>query len=126
MVYLIMPAMGKEIQRQLTPDEIALREIQGYIDKVERQVETQQPQTSRPASTQDVSQPIPSQPVQDIASLAPPITKQKIVLPLDQRDVEGGLKKGVIEGVRWLAEWCVMMIKKYPGRVFYMPNNVNK
>lgn len=118
--------MGKEIQRQLTPDEIALREIQGYIDKVERQVETQHQQTNRPQPVQDVAVPIPPQPVQDIASLAPPIIKPKIVLPLDQKDVEVGLKRGVIEGVRWLAEWCVMMIKKYPGRVFYMPNNVNK
>ena len=36
-----MPALGKEVERQLTPDEIALREIQGYIDRAEHQAETQ-------------------------------------------------------------------------------------
>lgn len=123
MVYLIMPAMGKEIQRQLTPDEIALREIQGYIDKVEHQVEAQQPQINRPQPSQSVTTQVQTTSIPHIASLAPAITKPKIVLPLEQKDVEIGLKRGVIDGVRWLAEWCVMMIKKYPGRVFYMHNN---
>lgn len=117
--------MGKEIERQLTPDEIALKEIQGYIDRVETQTETQQPQQ---ITQQPVQQPVQDLPVTSQTSVGAMSTevKPKIQLPLDQAEVEGGLKKGVVEGIRWLAEWCVMMIKKYPGRVFYLPQNTNK
>lgn len=121
-----MPALGKEIERQLTPDEIASREIEGYLDKVEHQTETQLPQASPPQNSQ-VGPPGPS------ATGAPPpagqtsmVSPAKIVLPLNQPDIEFGLRKGVIEGLRWLSEWCVMMIKKYPGRVFYLPPQVNQ
>lgn len=121
-----MPNLGKEAERQLTPDEIALREIEGYLDKIEHQTETAQPQQSKAqgdvsAQTTPITttmKPMPSQP--------PVATAGKIVLPLDKTEIEGGLGKGVLEGLRWLSEWCVMMIKKYPGRVFYMPPKLNQ
>ena len=122
-----MPALGKEIERQLTSDEIALREIQGYIDKVEHQVETQQSQVNKPQQTQTnvaVTQPV-SNPL-STAGMAVSIPKPKIILPVSQVEVESGLGKGVVESMRWLSEWCVMMIKKYPGRVFYVPQGSNK
>ncbi|HCX25957.1 MAG: hypothetical protein UX08_C0004G0062 [Candidatus Collierbacteria bacterium GW2011_GWB1_45_35] len=121
-----MPALGKEIERQLTPDEIALREVQGYIDKVEHQAETQEPPvySQQQVSPGMMTTPRPTSP--NITSVIPVSTKQKIILPLDQTGVEGGLKNHVFEGLRWLSEWCVMMIKKYPGRVFYMSPQVNR
>ncbi|KKS94518.1 MAG: hypothetical protein UV68_C0009G0002 [Candidatus Collierbacteria bacterium GW2011_GWC2_43_12] len=121
-----MPILGKEAERQLTPDEIALQEIQGYIDRVERQAETQQPQAIRPQQTQMTSQSLQGPSVQVAGGVVPVSIKSKITLPLDQREIESGLKKNVLEGLRWLSEWCIMMIKKYPGRVFYMPPSVNK
>ena len=121
-----MPALGKETERQLTPDEIASREIEGYLDKVEHQTETQPPQTTKVTSA-------PTPPASGKVSSAttdfgqaPSPGAAKIVLPLDQAEVEGGLSRGVVEGLRWLAEWCVMMIKKYPGRVFYLPSQADK
>jgi hypothetical protein len=121
-----MPNLGKETERQLTSDEIALREIEGYLDKVEHQVETQKPQVAQtqavqidPATIQpSIAKPQPSQ--------APVVPPAKILLPLDQVEVETGLGGNVVDGFRWLSEWCVMMIKKYPGRVFYMPPQMNK
>ncbi len=116
-----MPALGKETERQLTSDEVALKEIQGYIDRAEHQVETQQPQLNRPqqtAVTSQVSQPTVGK---GVAGVAPAIEAKKITLPMNQIEVEKGLQQNIKEGVRWLSEWCVMMIKKYPGRVFYMP-----
>ena len=122
-----MPALGKETERQLTPDEIALKEIQGYIDRAERQVETQQPQLARPQQT------VPSVPTTSqvsngmgAAGIQPLATKKNITLPMNQVEVENGLKRNVMEGVRWLSEWCVMMIKKYPGRVFYTSQITSK
>jgi len=119
-----MPNLGKETERQLTPDEIALREIEGYLDKVEHQTETQKPQI---APIQMVQPPTSIQ-VGDLKTVpqAPTIAPTKILLPLDQSGVEGGLGASVVDGFRWLSEWCVMMIKKYPGRVFYLPPQVNK
>lgn len=121
-----MPNLGKETERQLTPDEIALREIEGYLDKVEHQTETQKPQvvptqTVPPDTT--VYQPSV---VNTIQGQAPIVAPAKILLPLDQTEVETGLGRSVVDGFRWLSEWCVMMIKKYPGRVFYMPPQPNK
>jgi len=121
-----MPALGKETEHQLTPDEIASREIEGYLDKVEHQAETQLPQTAKVtlAPTPPASGQVSSTTTD--FSQAPGLGATKIVLPLDQAEVEGGLSRGILEGFRWLAEWCVMMIKKYPGRVFYLPPQANK
>lgn len=121
-----MPALGKEIERQLTPDEIALREIEGYLDKVEHQTENQQNQTLKPQTIQTLTTfPQSTGPISNTGQV-PLNTAANIVLPLDQVGVQTGLGKNVIDGLRWLSEWCVMMIKKYPGRVFYMPPQTNK
>lgn len=47
--------------------------------------------------------------------------KPKIVLPLDEDEVIEGLHQKVINSLRWLAEWCVRVMKKASGRVFYKP-----
>ena len=46
-------------------------------------------------------------------------TKPKIVLPLDETGLSIGLHQKVIDSVRWLAEWCVRVMKMATGRVFY-------
>jgi hypothetical protein len=117
-----MPAVGKEIERPLTP-EVTTQPVEqmGYVEKVERQVETQQPASTQP---QQVKPQTDSQ-VKDMGKIVSAQfavqTKPNIVLPLDRQEVVDGLHKGIWESVRWLSEWCVMMIKKYPGRVFYLP-----
>lgn len=121
-----MPILGKEAERQLTPDEIALREIEGYLDKVEHQTEKQPDQATGGQTNQPGLPPVPLETVKVTTPQAPPVTTTKIVLPLDQAEVQSGLGKSVADGLRWLSEWCVMMIKKYPGRVFYMPPQENK
>jgi len=116
-----MPAVGKEIERPLTSEvETAPVEQMGYVEKVEKQAEiqqgantqSQQPQTKK-ADVNDMGKIVSAQfAVQ---------TKPKITLPLNQPEVVEGLHHKIWEGIRWLSEWCVMMIKKYPGRVFYLP-----
>jgi len=117
-----MPAMGKELEPQLSPDEIAIREVEDYIDKVEHQTEISQ-QDSPTQNQVAVNQ---QKPMADVAQAAttqaPVMAKQKITLPLDHNAISQGLNAGTSDSVKWLAEWCVMMIKKYPGRVFYMPS----
>jgi len=42
-----------------------------------------------------------------------------IVLPATQKAVKAGMRKGVQNSIRWLAEWCVKMMKKFHGLVVY-------
>lgn len=104
-----------------TPEEQALEEIQGYIEQTEKKPEI-------PADISQILQQLPSaQPplqtpvtdnngkvVMQNAAQQPPI-----ILPLDQAELEKGLHMKVLDSLRWLSEQCVMLIKKYPGRVFF-------
>ena len=119
-----MPIPGKEIEQRPGLDQTAIREVEGYIERVEKQAETQAQVQS--ASQVQVTQPVAQQ-QQDMGSLVSAqladVTKPKIILPLNQVQIEEGMHHKIVDGIKWLAEWCVMMIKKYPGRVFYLPPN---
>ena len=120
-----MPPVGKEIEPQKSFDELATREVEGYIDRVEKQIE-------KPA---DNSQQTQSQPTQQAVVTAPVDMgkmvaaqfaiqdRPNIVLPLNKKEIEDGEKHKVSDSIKWLSTWCIYMIKKYPGRVFYSPNN---
>ena len=103
-------------------EEQALEEVKGYIEKIEKKAEVVTDQ-----GVGVVVQPpgIPTQTPSygDMASIVTQsIQKQgkpQIVLPLTEGELREGLHHRVIDGIRWLAEWCRLMIKKYPGRVFY-------
>lgn len=43
----------------------------------------------------------------------------KVVLPLTKDEVDKGLHHKVIESIRWLAEWCIRMIKIFGSKVAY-------
>ena len=43
----------------------------------------------------------------------------KVVLPLTKLEVERGLKYKVVDSVRWMAEWCIRMIKMFGKKVAY-------
>ena len=46
-------------------------------------------------------------------------SKFKVVLPMTKEEMEKGLHHKVMDSVRWLAEWCVRMIKMFHGKVAY-------
>lgn len=117
-----MPIPGKEVEQRPGLDQIAIREVEGYIERVERQSESQG--QDQPTATVQV----PQQPTIQQQDMGAQVTAQfagdgkpNIVLPLNKSQIEEGLHHRIIDGIKWLAEWCVMMIKKYPGRVFYLP-----
>jgi len=117
-----MPAVGKEIERPITP-EITPQPVEqtSYVEKVEKQVETQQPASTQSQQSK-ASTHITSDDMGKIVSAQFAVqTKPNITLPMDEKEVTEGLHHKVWDGVRWASEWCVMMIKKYPGRVFYLP-----
>ncbi|KKS65679.1 MAG: hypothetical protein UV35_C0035G0002 [candidate division WWE3 bacterium GW2011_GWB1_42_6] len=117
-----MPAVGKEIEHPLTPEALSQPvEQMGYVEKVEKQVETQQRANPQPQQKQETVDSQLGDMGKVVSAQFAGVTKSNIVLPLDQEEVAEGLHHKVWESARWLSEWCVMMIKKYPGRVFYLP-----
>ncbi|MBL7078582.1 hypothetical protein ISS42_02915 [Candidatus Shapirobacteria bacterium] len=104
-------ARGKE--ELIHSSEIEFRipkEIEGWIEKVEKK----DLYLSKPA-TDDQGQVIVT------SSQAKPT---KITLPLSKSGLVGGLKKEVGEAVRWLAEWCLRLIKINPGGVLFKTKKI--
>lgn len=117
-----MPAIGKETERPLTPNELSqFIEPVGYVEQVEKQTEIQQPSNiTTQQSVPEVNEQFKDMGKAVSAQFAVQ-TKPNIILPMNQQEITEGLHQKVWKGVRWASEYCVMMIKKYPGRVFYLP-----
>ena len=49
------------------------------------------------------------------------IVREKIVLPMNQTAVQQGLTAKVTDSARWLAEWCVKLMKSLKNEVKYAP-----
>lgn len=45
--------------------------------------------------------------------------KPRVVLPLTKPKIKKALQKKIVESIRWLAEWCLRLIKMFPKRVSY-------
>jgi|CXWL01.1.fsa_nt_gi hypothetical protein len=112
-----MPVTGKELEPKVNADDLAVKEVEGYIERIEKQAETKAPTIPAPATQATAA--LSDAAAKQAVALAPKSAKQTIVLPLDEEGVRKGLHHKVWEAIRWLAEWSVYMIKKYPGKVFY-------
>lgn len=116
-----MASIGTELEKKPSAEEVAAREVEGYLEKIEKQAETKPPQalplTPAPATT---ATPPPVYDDMGVVVMKSAKTgKAKIVLPLTEEEIRKGLHHKIIDGLRWLAEWSIYIIKKYPGRVFY-------
>lgn len=104
---------GKSKEKLIHSSEVEFKipkEIEGWIEKVEKG----DIYLSKPA-TDDQGQVIVT------SSQAKPT---KITLPLSKAGLVGGLKEGVEEAVRWLAEWCLRVIKMSPGKVLFKTKKI--
>lgn len=82
-------------------------EVEGWIEKLERADDVH---LQKPLVHDD--QVIMTDPA-DMAD------DDMIVLPLTHDEVEKGLHAKVYDGARWLAEWCVRIIKLFGNKVKY-------
>jgi len=48
---------------------------------------------------------------------APSAKKPKIILPLTKQQIVSGLKEKTTEAIRWMAEWCLRLVKIKPKQV---------
>lgn len=112
--------MGKEFEPKTEADRLASAEVDGYIERLEKQTETKPPlAVGTPVQQGGTSAGLADDAAKKALSMAPATQKQTIILPLDEEEVKKGLHHKVLDAIRWLAEWSVYMIKKYPGKVFY-------
>jgi hypothetical protein len=82
-------------------------EVEGWLEKLEKE-ESQLAQPVLDKKGKVV--------LQDVTQQA---GKFKVVLPLTQAQVKTGLRHKVVDSLRWLAEWCVRMIKMFGQKVAY-------
>ncbi|MBU2592472.1 MAG: hypothetical protein ABH867_00185 [Patescibacteria group bacterium] len=64
-----------------------------------------------------LSKPVTDDATGQVLVTAPSAKKPKIVLPLDRQQLLYGLSQKVTEAIRWLAEWCLRLIKMKPEQV---------
>lgn len=74
------------------------KEVEGYIEKVEKAAELKQPVVDDYTQQILIGSANPQQP--------------QVILPLTDDQIQQGLHHKVWEGIRWLAEWCVRQMKK--------------
>ena len=98
--------------KEYTRDADLEPEVEGWLEKLEKEdTKLQQPvvdQTTGQTVLDDSQQ---------------QKTNFKVVLPMTKDEVEKGLKHKIIDSVRWLAEWCIRMIKMFGNRVAYRRAN---
>lgn len=85
-------------------------EFESYVEQVEKRPELQ---TEMPYRTGTSSALAPQQQAQVW------YPDDAIVLPLTQAEFEEGMQSGTWSRLRWLAEWCMYLIKKHGERVFF-------
>ena len=116
----ITPGVGKEREgkQEVTPITEYTRqvdlepEVEGWLEKVEKEdSQLQQPVTD------------PSSAGQVLLDNAQQQSGFKAILPLTKDEVDKGLQHKVLDSVRWLAEWCIRMIKMFGNRVAYRRKN---
>lgn len=94
-----------QVEEIASSPEIEKKEMQGYIEKIEKEAELTN------SITDDYTNKVL---LSSSANQNPTIT-----LPLTHVQVNAGLHHKVWEAVTWLAAWCLRQVKLSPGRVKY-------
>lgn len=112
----ITPGVNKEREgkQEVTPITEYTRqvdlepEVEGWLEKVEKE----DSQLQQPVTDDQTGQVI----LDDSQQQKPGF---KVILPMSKDEVEKGLHHKIIDSVRWLAEWCIRMVKMFGNRVAY-------
>lgn len=92
------------------PNPKVEKEVQEYIEKVEKEAELTKPITDNFGQIL-VSPPAPQQP--------------KIVLPVTENQYLFGLTQKITESIRWLAVWCQRLLKIFGPRAIFREVKAN-
>jgi len=83
-------------------------EVEGWLEKLEKE----DAQLQQPVTDDKTGQVV-------LDDLQKKKDKFKVILPLTKDEVEKGLHYKVVDSIRWLAEWCIRMIKIFGKKVVY-------
>lgn len=83
-------------------------EVEGWLEKLEKE----DTKLQQPIADQTTGQTVLNDPAQQKSGF-------KVILPMTKDEVEKGLQHKIIDSVRWLAEWCIRMIKMFGNKVAY-------
>jgi len=101
---IVFPEEGEEFPVVEEKEPKIEEELEPYIEKIEKEIYLAKPIVDDYGQTLVTS---PSaQPVQ-------------IVLPVSQQTFFYGLKQTVSDSIRWLAEWCLRLIKIFGARAVF-------
>jgi hypothetical protein len=92
-----------EIQRKKVEPEPP-KEVAGWLERVEK-------------GDVYLAKPVLDDQTGQVLVTAPSAKKPTIILPLDKEELIVALKQKMSEAVRWLAEWCLRLIKINPKRI---------
>lgn len=71
--------------------------LEGWLEKIEKEVY--------------LGKPVIDDQTGQVLVTSPAAKKPKIVLPLTRQQLVSGLNQKVSQAIRWLAEWCLRIIK---------------
>lgn len=83
-------------------------EVEGWLEKLEKE----DAQLKQPVVNQQTGQVVLDDTTQQQVDF-------KVVLPLTKDEMEKGLKHKVVDSLRWLAEWCLRLIKMFGNKVAF-------
>lgn len=89
-------------------------EVEGWLQKLDQEGDIHLPQSI----SDDGDLLLSKSPGQNLAP--------KIVLPLTESGVQAGLKTKVTDSAKWLAHWCLRLIKMMKDEVKYAPETVKE
>lgn len=97
----LFPEEGERYQVVEEKEKEIEKEVQPYIEKIEKEIYLAKPVTD------DYGQTLVT---------APSAQPTQVILPISQSQLFYGLKQKVSESIRWLAEWCLRLIKIFGSR----------
>lgn len=78
------------------------KEVEPYVEKIEKEIYLVKPVTDKYGQT---------------IVTAPSAQPAQIILPITQSQLLYGLKQSVNDSIRWLAEWCLRLIKIFGQKI---------
>lgn len=95
-----------KISVERRPELRVPKEIAGWLERIEK-------------GDIYLAKPVIDDQTGQVLVTAPSAQKPKIVLPLTKQKLIYGLKQKTTEAIRWLAEWCLRLIKMKPAEVVF-------
>ncbi len=94
-----------QVVTQPEPELRPPKEVASWLERIERGDDVQ------------LTKPVIDDQTGQVLVTAPSAQQPKIVLPLTKAKLIQGLKAKTTEAIRWLAEWCLRLIKMKPTQV---------